>query len=116
MTTKEVLDFYNISFYVSTQVGKTPYFLGGDEMEELFLFFRTVDDIDEEVLPLIDHYLNGNPFPVDNDLTVTTRERVEVTLAGVTFISMHTGNMDMMVPLQHFKTIVLAWRNFLSNY
>ncbi|MBP2616427.1 hypothetical protein [Chryseobacterium jejuense] len=116
MTTKEVLDFYNINFYVSTQFGKTPYFLGGDEMEELFLFFNAVDDIDEEVLPLIDHYLNGNPFSVDNDLTVALRERIEVTLDGVKFINMNTGNVDMEVPLQNFKTIVLAWRNFLNNH
>lgn len=116
MTAKEVLDFYDISFYVSTQFGKTPYFLGGDEMEELFLHFNTVDDINEEILPLIEHYQNGDPFPVDNDLTVSLRERIEVTLVGVKFINMNTGNIDMIVPLQHFKTIVLAWQNFLNNH
>lgn len=116
MTTKEVLDFYDVSFYVSTQFAKTPHFLGGDEMEELFIYFNTVDDIDEEILPLIDHYLNGNPFPIDNDLTVSLRERIEVTLEGVKFINMNTGTVDMVVPLQNFKIIALAWRNFLSNF
>lgn len=68
-----------------------------------------MENLDEEVLPLSEHCLNGDPFPVDNDLTVALRERIEVTTDGVKFFSINTGNAGMEVSIQDFKTIVLAW-------
>jgi len=115
MTTTEILAFYDINF-INMQLGldlsPSKFFIGGGEMESFFLFFRDPEVIETEVIPVIDHYLNGNPFLIDNDLTVGGGDYVEVTLLGVRFINRNTLIEDQMVPLDHFKSIAIAWADF----
>lgn len=111
MTVEEILHQYDVSFYVS-DFG-TPFFLAANVMEKMFTFFSSVDDLNEEVLQLVDHYLQGNPFPVDNDLSFFY-QGAEVTMQGIRFYHLYTGDLDFLLPLEHFKVIVLAWRDFLE--
>lgn len=118
MTTTEILLSHNINFVnIESGLDLTPtkFFMGGGEMENFFLFFKSTEDIETEVIPVIDHYLAGNLFPIDNDLTVGGGDYVEVTLSGVKFINRDTLVEEQSVPLDHFREIALAWANFNRN-
>lgn len=111
MTTTEVLSFHDISFItLESELDSKPikFFIGGGEMESFFLNFRNLDDVESEVIPVIDHYLNGNLFAIDNDLTVEGSDYIEVTTLGVRFINKVTLVEDQLVPLDQFKTIAQA--------
>lgn len=111
MTTEQVLKFYEISFLneTSSDGSKSNYFLGGDEMETYFTFLRDPKTIENEIIPVVDHYINGNPFPIDNDITVEGGYFVDVTLSGVTFINPETHQIDLTVPLDQFRLILQSW-------
>ncbi|MEJ5103795.1 hypothetical protein [Chryseobacterium sp. MYb328] len=111
MKTEDVLKIYDIEFIVS-KLG-TPFFLGGGAMEELFTFLRSPMDIND-LLEMTDHYLNGNPFPVDNDWTVFTCT-IEMTSEGVVFVYPGIKDLDRVVPLKDFKIIATAWLDFLER-
>jgi hypothetical protein len=118
MTTVEILEFHNISFInqeSSLDISPTKLFIGGRAMETFFFLMNDPDDIDTEIIPRIDHYLAGNTFPIDNDLTVGGGDFVKVTLGGVNFINMITMAVEQIVPLNHFKEIAIAWADYNRN-
>ncbi|KRB56739.1 hypothetical protein [Flavobacterium sp. Root186] len=117
MTLNQILDLYDISFIKirDNQNSYTKLFYGGGEMEMFFTYFREPDNIEEEVIQLIDHYLNGNPFPVDNDLTVGNGDFIEVSAFSVTFTNRESFIISQSIPLNHFRAITQAWVNYLRN-
>ncbi len=114
METQQLLKLYDISFEETRHDNMSPTrnFLGGGEMETFFLFMRGHENIEEDVIPVIDHYIKGNPFPIDNDLTVGGASFVDVEGDGVKFINRETMETEQVVPLEHFKIIAQAWADY----
>ena len=113
MTATKILLYYNISFINwNSGLGSKPtkVFMGGGEMEAFFWHFRGTEEIEEDVIPVIDHYLTGNPLLIDNDLTVGGDDYVEVILSGVRFINSETLIEEQLVPLDDFSNRIIMGR------
>lgn len=115
MTTKEVLKIYNIEMIITNHIykGKVKLFLGGGDMEPFFgLSYATADTVNEDILPIIEHFLNGNTPPVDPDLGGLGAPAT-IYLHEVRFHNPNNGQIEQTIPLEHFKIIAIAWRDFL---
>lgn len=115
MTTKEVLKMYDIEMIKTNHIykGKVKMFLGGGNMEAFFgLSYATADTINEDVLPMIEHFLNGNMPPVDPDLGGLGAPAT-IYSEAIRFHNPNTREIEQTVPIDHFKIIALAWRDFL---
>lgn len=114
MVASEMMKRYGIWFAedVSPDASwSTKVFLGGGEMEIFFFFWRNPGDIEEDILPVIDHHLNGNPFPIDDDLSVEGN-KVWVQNGEVQFIDRNTGAVEQAVPLADFRIIAREWADY----
>lgn len=111
MTLSELKKHYDFEFIRDNE---SPFFTGGESLETFFLFFCDQRNIEQDVIPVLQHYLAGNPFPIDNDLTVGGGDIVEVTPTEVTFTNRVTFLIEQSLPLQDFLDISKEWANFLA--
>jgi len=109
MTTKEILELYKIRFVDERMEDSyvVKNFLGGGSMESFFFLLRDHEDIEEEVIRKIDHYLNGNKFEIENTVAVES-ELILIDPSGVKFINIESLIVEQIVPLDHFKSIAMA--------
>jgi hypothetical protein len=116
MTTQEILVSHNIemiSSIVNNTINKS--FLGGDHLEAYFnIGFNSFRAINEDVLPILYHFRDGNNPPMDNDLggipgncAYIYEETLDVIFIGF------ENEIVQTVPLDHFISIAEAWRDFL---
>lgn len=121
MTTKEILDSYKISMYnrktsARGMVTNDKFFLGGEQMESFFgLSYNDPDNLNEILIPTVEHFFNGDNPPLDwNDTTFTGIDNTAIIyIDAVCFFSHQSGNVLQTVPISHFKIIAEAWRDFL---
>lgn len=123
MSTQDILNLYNIKMYnkvdtVSLTGSKVnnKVFLGGNQMEIFFeLSYNDPDVINEDVLTKVNYILNGNTPPLNS---------IDCQLGGIStspilysdavrFHNPNTGAIVQTVPLNDFKVIAEAWRDFL---
>lgn len=109
MNIQEILDAYNVSFV--TELSGSRWLLSSGVLEEYFHFMRDVKNIEDDIIPTIDHYLNGNPFLIDNDISVW-HLYVVVSPEGVVFADSDTNEHHMTVPLSDFRAIAQAWADY----
>ncbi|GGE66455.1 hypothetical protein EV200_1083 [Pedobacter psychrotolerans] len=116
MTTKEILKLYKIEMIIEQVNGyKIKNFIGGGDMEPFFsLAYATADTVDEDVIPAIQHFLNGNIPPIDPDLG-GIGALATIYSDAVRFHNPYNGEIEQTIPLEHFKIIALAWRDFLLH-
>ncbi len=92
-------------------------FLGGDQLETFFdLAWRLADGIDKELIPVVDHFILGNQPEIDpNEAQFgCITNSAHLYLEGIVFYN-PDGEIIQSVPLEHFKEIALAWRDFLNS-
>lgn len=117
MTREEILRKHDVSLCKTLSRDGTfsKHFLASNVLESYFWLMNGDDNIEEVVIPVIDHYLNGNPFAIDNSITVGSNTLTYVTLTGVDFIDRNTRVIEPTVPLHEFKVICEAWIDFVRN-
>jgi hypothetical protein len=123
MTTKELLKMYSITMsnvVIDNKSINGKYFIknfvGGKEMEAYFQLLNPIaEDLTNNTIPLIQNLIEGHE-PDDPELAElgsTTSIFAVAQLDGVNFINRHSGETVQIVPLEHFKMIAEAWRDFL---
>ncbi|TFF38838.1 hypothetical protein [Mucilaginibacter psychrotolerans] len=123
MTTIEILNLYGIKFtiFISPRpvLGKNRVrkgFIGGGSMENYFgSDFDTLESITEDVLPIVQHYINGNN-PEMNHISSELGGSVDYAIpdiSNVTFHNPNDGEIVQTIPIIHFTVIAEAWREFL---
>lgn len=120
MNTEEILALYNIQMLNSVGEGRIneKMFKGGGKMASYFdVENRSVDWINEEILPLLEHFINGNTPPMDPNYAQLggIGSMAYPYKDAVRFHNPINGEIVQTIPLAHFKLIAEAWRDFLSN-
>lgn len=123
MASKEILIAYNIEMINSIismpktgekYIRKT--FLGGSEMEPYFdLAFRSAPILNQDVLPIVQHFINGNsPLMDPNIAELGGIDNYALPYVdAIRFHNPNNGEITQTIPLEHFKVIAEAWRDFL---
>ena len=122
MTTIQILEQYglnfaNVIFPNDPNKLMNKSFTGGGFMEDFFGYtFNYVELLDEDVIPVINHFIAGNVSQMDDQLHISTGGFVifDTELSAVIFYN-YDISLDYIesVPFEDFKTIAEAWRNFL---
>lgn len=66
------------------------------------------------LIPMIDHYLDGNQMSTDNSLMLGYY-LIAVESEGVYIQHVDTPDTNQLVPLADFKVIAQAWADFQRN-
>ena len=125
MTAEEILKIYRIemiNYLLSPAQGSSKRivktFLGGGEMESFFgTACKSIDDINEVVIPIIQHFIDGNNPPMDeNEANMEGIDNFLIVYPnGGNFFSLNDFKLLQIVPLDHLKIIAETWRDFLSQ-
>jgi len=120
MEVKEVFKMYNIKMENIVVNGPEKYikksFTGDDEIGPYFNVVQDDPDfLTEEIIPIVKHFIGGNIPPMDpNNCDLGGIGTFTLTkLDGVYFHNPYNGDIVQIVPLEHFKIIAEAWRDFL---
>jgi hypothetical protein len=124
MTTQDILNQYNIKFINNA----TPNPLGVKTIRKSFINpdaigwyfdveFRDPDSINEDILPIVNYFIAGNnPALDDNDAELGGSANYALPyLDAVRFHNPSNGEIVQTVPINDFKIIAQAWRDFLSS-
>ena len=91
-------------------------FTGDDQIGPYFDIAQNDPDfLTEEIIPIVKHFIGSNIPPMDpNNCDLGGMGTFAVTrLDGVYFHNPNNGDIVQIVPLEHFKIIAEAWRDFL---
>ena len=111
MTTKEILNLYGIEMVNSS----IPALLGGGNMESFFMVRNDTEDLKDLILQL-QHFMKGNTPPCadgDNLGGLGNLAYIDASSGVVHFNNPYTGEITQTVPLEQFKIITEAWRDFM---
>jgi hypothetical protein len=119
MTQKEILDLYKIEFIIqdiffpSGNKVKSKVFLSETVLGSYFnLSFNEPYSISEDLIPTIQHFIDGNSPEIDPDLG-GVGEFAIAYIDEVRFYNPHNGEITFRIPMKHFKIIAEAWRDYL---
>jgi len=123
MSKQEILNQYGIKMLnkairASLHGGQanSKIFSGGNQMDSFFdISYNDPNNINDEILTKVNYVLNGNTPPlsdIDSELSGLDTF-AEVFPTEVRFYDFNTGDILQQVPLEHFKIIAEAWRDFL---
>jgi len=123
MTTQDLLKTYKvemINYLIPSANGNHSYntkvFLGGGEMESFFgVYCKTVADLNEIIIPTLQHFIDGNNPPMnETDANIEGIDNFLIIQSdGAHFYGLPNFKHLQTVPLDHLKIIAQAWRDFL---
>lgn len=79
--------------------------------------FRDVDSINEDILPIVNHFISGNDPALDDNAAELggSANYALPYLDAIRFHNPSNGEIVQTIQINDFKVIAQVWRDFLLN-